>query len=366
MLSLNKLEKLLGESGLIINKIFVIDGLCIYLEILSSSNADIFLLYIPSRYDIKADNRNDIYKIKNIEFNDVNDIDNIDIVKEYGEEVDDKDIGNSYKEININNENNTEENIVKTLEDNYKKPILLNDSKKNDKKDIKDIIRQINRFKYCTQNIKYKIAIKYKNYISCIRRDDSIDCYMIKNYRGNPKYKLLIIVDLETYYTNMSSIVSDINTIQDGLYKIINDNHDTHLNTFIKLLKEEKDILNIIQDVHKKKQEYSEYIQKLEKMLENINETEKKIFKEIADVQTKYNNSVQNIHSDIEKSHMMAKYNTDLEKIATIKQDIMNNIMDIKLKKEDLFLHTDNFLFDNNVMMTTLLKNINKLLEYTK
>jgi PAS domain S-box-containing protein len=45
---------------------------------------------------------------------------------------------------------------------------------------------------------------------------------------------------------------------------------------------------------------------------------------------------------------------------------IYSDITDIKNKKEDLFLFTDKFLFDNNVLIDTLFKNINKMSQYVK
>ena len=52
-LSLSKLEKLLSIKGLIATQFFTIDKICVYIEILAVSNADTFLLYIPSKYKIK-------------------------------------------------------------------------------------------------------------------------------------------------------------------------------------------------------------------------------------------------------------------------------------------------------------------------
>ena len=59
-LSLNKLEQLLAHTGLLIKKIFIIGDLCVYIELLSTRNAEICMLYIPSKYEIKI-NRKEIY-----------------------------------------------------------------------------------------------------------------------------------------------------------------------------------------------------------------------------------------------------------------------------------------------------------------
>ena len=68
-LSLQKLEKLLGRKGLLPKRYFTIGGMCVYIEVLVIENADIFFLYIPSKYDIKAPKSSSSFKISVIDVN---------------------------------------------------------------------------------------------------------------------------------------------------------------------------------------------------------------------------------------------------------------------------------------------------------
>jgi hypothetical protein len=360
MLSLNKLENLLATKSIIINKVFIIDNLCVYIEVICTVNGNMFLMYIPSKYDIKPDNRDDIYKISFID--DINNVENV--VEEYGDEPDNLEVEKAYHEVDIDVKIENKTNIAGILEDNYKRPINLKDMKR-DKKDLQNITRQLNRLKFCTQSIKYKLGIKYKNYLTCIRKDDSIDCYLIKKFTGKSVYKLSIIVDLETFYDNIDSINTDINTIQEGVFKVLDKNHISHTRTFSKLLQEEKDIVKVMNDIYEKKKEYNTHTAKLEKILHTINISEKRIFEQIAEAEEKYSKR-DGLHSDIEKSHVLAKYNSDLEKVINLKQEIIKTIMELKMKKEDLFLYTDKFLFDQNVLLDTLFKGIAKISQYVK
>lgn len=360
MLSLNKLENLLVSKNIIINKIFVIDNLCVYIEVLSTLNGNMFLLYIPSKYDIKTDDRDDVYKISIIE--DINNVDNI--IEEYGDEPDNLDIEKKYNEVDLDIKIEKKSNIAGILEENYNRPINLQNIIKN-KKELQNINRQLRRIKFCTQNIKYKVSIRYKNYLLCVKKDDSIQCFMIKQYTGKKTYNMMIIVDLETFYNSMDTINTDINTIQEGIFKVLDKNQESNIKTFSKILQEEKNIINIIEIIYNKKKEYNIYIQKLENMLNILNTSEKNIFEQIKNTEQKYKNK-DGLHSDIEKSHIISNFNNDLEKILNIKQEIIKNITDIKLRKEDLFLFTDKFLFDNNVLIDTLFKNINKMIQYVK
>ena len=67
MLSIKKLEELLLSYGLEIKKIFTIDDYAVYIEVFINTDADTFMIYIPSRYEIKV---KDGYKIKYVNVDD--------------------------------------------------------------------------------------------------------------------------------------------------------------------------------------------------------------------------------------------------------------------------------------------------------
>jgi hypothetical protein len=362
-LTIKKLEELLGSRNIIINKIFTIENLAVYIEVLCLSNADIFLLYIPSKYDIHVDDRTDIYKISYIEIDQLTN----EVPKDYGEELDNNQLEMTYNEIELDTKlSKDKDNIAGILEEKYKRPISLTNITKKDKKDLQDIYRQLDRLKFCVQSIKYKLGIVYKNYFVCIRRDDTIDCYLIKHFLGKSVYSMMVIVDLETFYTNINSIEVDVNTVQDGIYKILDKNQDSHTRTFKNLLQSEKNIASNIDSLFVKKTEYTAYLQHLDTLLKSTNQTERKILEDMAVAKERYANQEQTMNADIEKSHVMNKFNRDLEKISNVKQDIIKNIIDIRSKREDIFLMSDKFLFDNIVMINALFSNINKLIQYTK
>ena len=52
-LSIVKLQEFLTLKGFVANKFFIMNGYCFYLEIFCLKTADIFLLYIPSKYNIQ-------------------------------------------------------------------------------------------------------------------------------------------------------------------------------------------------------------------------------------------------------------------------------------------------------------------------
>ena len=95
-------------------------------------------------------------------------------------------------------------------------------------------------------------------------------------------------------------------------------------------------------------------------MNETVIESEKKILSKIADIREN-NDSRAGIHGDIQNSHSIAKYETELNSLKTTKHKIVKNIFNIRNKLDDMILYTDKIFFDNLVMFDTIIKNINSL-----
>ena len=99
MLSLRKLENLLAEKNFIIKTLFTSGGTLVYVEIFNLNNADLFLLYIPSKYEIEIaeEEMNNAYKIKNI---DINEEEMENILRNY-DVVSNIDVRENYDEIEL-------------------------------------------------------------------------------------------------------------------------------------------------------------------------------------------------------------------------------------------------------------------------
>jgi hypothetical protein len=353
MLSLGKLEKLLTSKDIVITSIFTISNMCVFIECLCLKNGNNFLMYIPSKYDIAVGERQN-YELKDVEIDE-----NGNIPDDYAGKPDQDDLDNAYNEVDVNTSlENKKENIEDTLEEKYDRPIELKDVSKDDKKDMKDTYRQLKRLRNCTKHLNYKLGIMYKNYLSCIRRDDSISCYLIKRFEGHDLHKLIVVVDLETLYSNMETFNDDIKTVEDGVIKILDKNESSHHKTFQLLLEEEQNITNK-ESILETKMEYESLIKHLKKLLDDINSASTKIETDITKANEKYNKN-DNIHSDMEKTHVLKKLHSDLEKVNEIKREILQNLLSVKLQREELFLSTDKILFDNNVMLNSVVKNLSK------
>lgn len=352
-LSLAKLENLLVSKGFVVINYFELDEACFYIELFAVKTADTFLMYIPSKYTFRITNGTNSFKIKYL------DIDNADNVPdEYAVKQDDVDIEDIYGNTNIELSAD-KKNMEEELENNYKRPISLRDISGNDTLTLKAIHRQLRRFKYCVQNLKYKLAVIYKNYICAIRRDDSIDFFSVKNYPRNDSKKLMIIIDLETFYDSNENLVNDIQIVRDSIYKLLEKNQGTQARMIAKILENKKDVIVMPQELQRKKVRYNKMTRELFVMLNIMTDAENKITEQLEALNTKYQES--SLENDINKAHERDKLEKELDNINRIKSDIGKNILVLREKRENKILSIDKLSFDNAVMLDVILKNFSKL-----
>lgn len=360
-ISLQKLENFLKSNGLIPKKFFLYKTHCIYIEILCISNAEIFLLYIPSKYKLDILNHENTYKINYLEIDEEGNI-----PFDYAGEPDDFEMEKNYDDVDINSNNYKNGEIQQFLEENYNKTVSLKDINRQDTKNLRDVFRQLKRLKFCVQSIKYKLALVYKNFLCCIKRNDDLECLIVQNYSYKDKRKLIVTLDLESLYSNILTVSFDIKTVKEAIYKVFNKNQRKNIKNLTNIL-EHRDKLSIYSDtIYQQKEEQTNYINELEELLEKVQIIESKILEKLVNIDKKYSDpGLVGMHSDIQKSHIISKHETELEKINNTKQNIIKEILEIKSIQENLMLTVDKITFDNTVMIDCINNNFNKLSEFT-
>lgn len=356
-LSIQKLERMLAGKKLIVKRIYMIDGVCVYIEVLNVVTGDNFMLYIQSKYEIKVSSGSSVYKIEYIEVTPEGDLPDFDNKEDATAEQD-------YDPIDLELDvTNVKSNLSKKLEENYNRPVVLKDIGMEDMNEIKDIFKQLKRLKLCVQNIKYKLCILYKDFMCCIRRDDTFECYRIKHFHGTDIRKMYVTIDLESLYIKIDSISSDVTMVSNGVYSILEKNYDKHIQNLQKMLEKKQDINTFSVSINTKKNQYSSYLTQLNQLLSVITASESKLLSKIALAQENCVNTsgVSGMYTDIEQLHKISQYESELGKIHTIKQDLLKNIHDVKSKYENISLKCDEICFNNIVMIDSILKNFNIL-----
>tara|TARA_Y100000389_G_scaffold198247_1_gene234404 strand:- start:3591 stop:4676 length:1086 start_codon:yes stop_codon:yes gene_type:complete len=352
-LTLNKLSKILKNNGLIPKKYFLLDKYCIYIEVFSMLNADNFLVYIPSKYDLKYENEGEYYDLK-----EVNVPENGEIPVEYAGEVDDNKLEDTYDNVDLDLSINKSDtgSLEDKLNESYDVPISLKDITLNDTNRIREIFRQLKRLKLCVQNIKYKICILYKSYMCCIRRDNTFDAFLAKELNGGEDMKLMITIDMESLIKSLSCVAHDVKTVRESIYKVLVKNQTKHIKVLEKMLDYKNTLSNNFINIKTKQKRYNGYIKSLEEMFSVVEKQENSLLLQIEQANEKYSES-SSLNQDIERSHVVGKINDELKQLSVVKQEIMKNLVVIKSKLENLSLRVDEICFDNIVMIDAITRN---------
>lgn len=353
-LSVSKLQDFISSKGFVTNKFFTLNEYLFYVEIFCLKSADTFLLYIPSKYEIETKDEKKCFKVKYI---DMTNSDNL--PDEYAGEPNNTNIQNAYGN-NIHFYSDTDK-IEQQLENNYKHSISLKDISIEDTNDIKAIYRQLKRLKYSVQNIEYKLAVLYQNYLCTIRRDDSITCLSIKHFPRNPHKQLMIVTDLENFYEKFEKIPNEIKLVRQSIYHVLERNQTSHGQLINKIIENKKDINEIPALTEQKKLKYISLISQLEQMLEIVSNSEIKILEELYNIN---NNITDNLQNDIQKIHRKTSLEKEIDNINSIKGSISKYINILRQKTENSILSIDKIMFDNTVMFDCMVKNFAKLKQF--
>ena len=66
------------------------------------------------------------------------------------------------------------------------------------------------------------------NYLCVLDKDESIECFFIKQFNKIHSRRLLISVNLELFYENKDRIVQDITDIENGIYRDFDKNQENY------------------------------------------------------------------------------------------------------------------------------------------
>lgn len=336
-ISLKKLANLLDKCNFYINQYFSIKGYCIYIDLVSKLDGESYLMYIPSKYNIDVKNEKSSYEIKEIK--DISSSN--DITYEYGYDDKHKEFEEMYSMITL--EEKVNEGV---LNNNYKKNIEIKDVKSKNNKDVKKIFRQMNRFKYSVENLKYKLGIMYNSYLCSVSRNNEVDFYYIKNFpNATNKSKMIIIFDLEILYSKHFVIHTELQEVKQNIEKLLDKNYDINLKYTTRLLSNNINIQQIQNTILIKRKAMNEKYTEYKLLLRTI------VAKEDM------------IKGIIKKEGKTQKNLIQLKDALKTKSKVVMDMISCIEGRDDFILTCDNVLFDNIIMFDKISKNLNLLNE---
>lgn len=351
VLSIAKLTGILMSNGLVPQRYFVQHGSYVYIEVMCSATADLFLMYVPSRYEIAADDRMNTYKLESL---DVLEEHEGDVAENYGGEPDDFALEQIYQdiEVDLKADNQRREDMVDHLEEGYRVPVSLQNLTKDEAMELRDTFRQLRRLKFCVKGIKYKLAIIHSNNLCCIHRDDELSGYRLRNFPRTTMRSLLVTIDLETLMGKPEDIPVDIATVRRAVYEILDRNQVRNARLLTRLV-QQRDFTVPSQIALQKKNRYGALIARLEKQLSALQEPERSAIRRISELMSNY--------ADVETSAKLSATENRLKEIQNTKQEIVLHVVTLRRKQEELALKIDRILFNLFVMVDGVAKLMDKL-----
>ena len=356
-LSAVKLQKLLNVNGFFINSIFTIDGQAVYLDIFYSSNADNFLLYIPSRYEIAInhdlDEKTKTYNLK--------DLDEKELLAKHSE----FELGKQYDKIESYLEADTQstKNIEKLVTEDYDKDISIENMTVKEVGSVKDLTDQIHRLKLCVKNIKYKVAVVSKCYMACVRRDNDVDLFYVEKMPPVYSRKIYVIVDMESLFSDPSNTPREIKGVKTAIYKILSENQSKHARLLNTLLTKRTDVNTKSVAITQQKQVLDFYLNHLEELLTRTLEAEKEKVETIVQERSTRGTvtGVSSFYSDMDKGTKLARLEKELQEINEIKHEVVTEILKLRGRQENLTLEIDRILCENILSINKINQNFNSM-----
>lgn len=369
-LSITNLETLLKSKNFVPRYKFLVQKYCAYISC-KSNNGDNILISIPSQYKIRVHRNETSFKIKSVSIYDETD----DTTDKFADKPKEEDIENTYEEIDTPVSPGStgmykESNIAATLEESYRRKISLRDIERNEAQAIKKIYRQLKRLRYCMQNLRYKIAVLYSDYICILERDSSIEVYQIENFSHKDKStekQLFFLVDLELLYEKMenSTLNKDINNIRNSIYKILNKTQNKHVVIIDKVVSRHNVLEENIKSINEKKSKYQQHLDRFNTLLNVTDSKIEEYEKKLSDLDFKMKGA-NGVSNETEIVMEKSKITDEIKTLNDARIDIVKNIQSVKEKNDELYLSSDTVIFDNIVLANTIFDNLSTMSKIIK
>jgi hypothetical protein len=362
-LSIDRLNQLLEKKGFTCRHYYVIGGNCKFIEILSINTIDSYLLHIPEKYSFepRTSDQHLVSKLKTIQIENSSEVE-----EKYAGGVENSQLTSSYDEIELKSQypHQMKEfediDMEANLTSQYKRPIILKDVAVEDNAIIQCIFRQLTRLRYCVQFLKYKFSIVFRDYLVTLNSKSKIECYKIKhNYNASEERHLYITIDLEVFYENSKILLDDLDELQNGVRAILDKNQQVQTKHLEVMLTKQQELIKILEQFTQQKQKIRFELQRFKELftiVENAITSHVERINEITAIipQTsgsKQDELIKNKHSIYIK----------LTQLYNKKEEIAKSIIFYRKNEHHISLNIDRILFDNNIMLDKIFKNLHQL-----
>jgi hypothetical protein len=345
-LSIKKFDRFLEKHGMI-TSLFYIDSssYCRMIEVYSTATDETFMIYISSSCRMTIGKGNNVFNISELDYSDTGDI-----LHRYGDHTSISERSNQHDSIDLYSGSS---DIESRMQDMYRKPIKI--TRDSNHFVEKDTFRQISRLSACVSNMKFKVCIQTSDLIyfsdpaSDTIRIFSVSRNMIK--RSKNVRKLNIIVDIETLFDVAKTASNDIRLIKRQLISNIHDNLNRNINTLSLPLVNKK-----YTSIMGKLDEYNERVNKLKATIEEVFADERVHLERKIALEAKTDSAITvfTFNKEVEFAKQLAMTNKSLNEISETKKELYLNVASLNIKYDNLMLTTDAVVFDIVVLSDTI------------
>lgn len=310
-------------------------GVVSFLRVLSDDTGDDFLLSISNSYSLRSSNDS----IEIIPFTDTDRV----ILK-----IDGK---NSYGEINsegIEDDTYLDPTDADRMMEQYQAIDLDTERSNILKENISGYKNQLERLKFCTNNIKYKLSVITKSSLCFINRSNSVECFAVK--RSSPKIdeskNLCIVIDLETFFENTDSISDDIKRVSKNLHNILGTAHSKQTAAISAKIKQLQTVISPLSDKYNKKEKYQKSIDKLTLVILKIKKQERELQSRMKKINTDNSTSSGISAGSVSNAFKIKNVEDEYTKLMKFKKESVNLLSEIKMEYNNFVLNFDYALFD--------------------
>jgi len=352
MLSVTKLEEFLTGKGYAPTRYYTIGRNVAFVEVLCVATADIFLLSIPRKYELRGERGENTHKLRYIQ------TENSGKAEDYAERPEDLKLESMYPEVELSKQriNRSSGELTNLLESYYKRPIALGDIE--DSNTLADTVRQMNRVKFCCQSLAYKLAIIHSGCLCVLLADNTSALFSIKRVRKNPGRKVFVCIDLESLYNDIDNLSTNLQTVKNGVFRVLDRNQERHSELLERMINEETSIADVSKEITDQKKRLKNYLKQFAKLMRSSAKTEKQLMEKLYDLEQGRGGY---ITGDTTRAHEKARILEKLNSIREAKGESIRHVMELTETRENVTLTVDQILFDNVVMFNQIISNFEKL-----
>lgn len=360
--TLKVFKDFLARRKLYVKTQFVTDDNIAFIKVHVESIGEDILVYFPSRYTVPRENGS-VPSVELIPY-ELTEQDILSI-----REQDEEETRENYNELQIDDLKDKDS----FSDDNYK-PISINSNRENQvRKSMVRYTNQLNKFKKCTEHIKYKFAILTNDVLCVINRHNETECFLVKEGRNLVQniidsksdsvipieHELYVLIDLPSFHEKIAHVSGDLIKIHRNFYATLNRAHTKQTALAEHRFKNYQLMIARLLTEYTKNGKYLDLIASLTDSLEKSVEQEDQLIQKIKIINDQKDQPT--MAKDTERSFRLSKAEKDLLQVRELKTKTTKLLHEIKARYNGFIVSFDQAITETCQNLRQIEQSITKM-----